>query len=75
MSLPSLTNSRIEAALDVLVARQEIQKMIIVIPEGTDCKNVRGSFFVNQADVERGDRFTDCFLDLVSHVDDRFRTK
>ncbi len=75
MSLSSMTNSRMKAALDVLVAKEDIQKMIIVIPDGTNFKNGRGSFFVNQVDAERGDRFMDAFFDLASHIDSRFRTK
>lgn len=75
MSLQSISNSRMKAALDVLVSGQEMQKMIIVIPDGTNYKNGRGNFFVNQVDQERGDRFMDCFFDLTSHIDSRFRTK
>jgi hypothetical protein len=49
--------------------------MIIVIPEGTNYKNKRGHFFVNQIDPERGDRFMDYFFDLVTFIDDRLQTK
>ncbi len=75
MSIKSMANSRMKAALDVLVSSQEMQKMIIVIPDGTNYKNGRGNFFVNQVDQERGARFMDSFFDLTTHVESRFRTK
>jgi len=75
MSIKSMANSRMKAALDVLVSSQEMQKMIIVIPDGTNYKNRRGNFFVNQVDQERGARFMDSFFDLTTHVESRFRTK
>jgi enterochelin esterase-like enzyme len=75
MSISSMTNSWIRSALDSLILSHEIQKMIIVIPDGMNYKNRRGHFFVNQVDPERGDNFMDYFFDLVNYIDTRFKTK
>jgi S-formylglutathione hydrolase FrmB len=75
MSLEGMTNAYMRAALDALIVAGEMQKMIIVVPEGMNDKNGRGHFFVNQIDLKRGDRFMDSFFDLVNFVDARFRTK
>lgn len=75
MSIAGLANSYVKSALDLMILSGEIQKMIIVIPEGTNYKNKRGHFFVNQIDPERGDRFMDYFFDLVTFIDDRLQTK
>jgi hypothetical protein len=75
MSLSGMTNSYMRSALDALILSHEMQKMIIVIPDGMNYKNRRGHFFVNQIDTERGDRFMDYFFDLVNHVDQHFQTK
>ena len=75
MSITGMTNSWIRSALDSLILRHEIQKMIIVIPDGMNYKIRRGHFFVNQIDQERGDRFMDYFFDLVNYIDRRFKTK
>lgn len=75
MSIKGLANAYIKSALDLMILSKEIQKMIIVIPEGMNYKNKRGHFFVNQIDLERGDRFMDYFFDLVTYIDDHLRTK
>jgi hypothetical protein len=75
MSLEGMANSWMQAALDTLIVTEEMQKMIIVIPEGMNYKNGRGHFFVNQIDLKRGDRFMDSFFDLVNFIDKGFRTK
>jgi hypothetical protein len=75
MSIAGLANSYVKSALDLMILSGEIQKMIIVIPEGTNYKNKRGHFFVNQIDPERGDRFMDYFFDLVTLIDDHLQTK
>jgi Putative esterase len=75
MSVGGLANSNVGAALDALILTGEMQKMIIVIPDGMNYKNRRGHFFVNQIDKERGDDFMDAFFDLVNFIDRRFRTK
>jgi hypothetical protein len=75
MSLEGMANSWMRATLDALIGAEEMQKMIIVIPEGMNYKNGRGHFFVNQIDFERGDRFMDSFFDLVNFIDKGFRTK
>jgi hypothetical protein len=75
MSLEGMTNAYMRAALDTLVVTEEMQKMIIVIPEGMNDKNGRGHFFVNQIDLTRGDRFMDCFFDLVNFIDGRYKMK
>lgn len=74
-SVSNLAGNGVKAALDALVLSDEIQKMIIVIPDGMNFKNGRGHFFVNQIDGQRGDRFMDYFFDLVTHIDGNFRTK
>jgi hypothetical protein len=75
MSIAGLTNSYVKSALDLMILSGEIQKMIIVIPDGMNYKNQRGHFFVNQSDLERGDRFMDYFFDLVTYIDDHLQTK
>ncbi len=75
MSITGMTNSWIKRALDSLILTGEMQKMIIVIPDGMNYKNHRGHFFVNQIDKERGDNFMDYFFDLVTFIDSRFKTK
>ena len=75
MSLEGMANSWMRAALDTLIVTEEMQKMIIVVPEGMNYKNGRGHFFVNQIDLKRGDRFMDSFFDLVNFIDKGFRTK
>jgi len=75
MGIPSLANSWVRSALDALILSREMQKMIIVIPDGLNYKNKRGHFFVNQIDKERGDNFMDYFFDLVALIDKNFRTK
>ena len=75
MSIKGMTNSWMRAALDGLILTGELQKMIIVIPDGMNYKNGRGHFFVNQIDKQRGDNFEDYFFDLVTFVDRRFKTK
>jgi len=75
MSIAGLANSYVKSALDLMILSGEIQKMIIVIPEGMNYKNQRGHFFVNQIDPERGDRFMDSFFDLVTYIDDHLQTK
>jgi S-formylglutathione hydrolase FrmB len=75
MSIGGMTNSWMRTALDGLIFTGEMQKMIIVIPDGMNYKNRRGHFFVNQIDRKRGDNFMDCFFDLVNFIDRRFKTK
>jgi enterochelin esterase-like enzyme len=75
MSIAGLANSYVKSALDLMILSGEIQKMIIVIPDGMNYKNHRGHFFVNQIDLERGDRFMDYFFDLVTYIDDHLQTK
>jgi len=75
MSLKGLANSSVKAALDALILTEEMQKMIIVFPDGMNDENGRGHFFVNQLDSERGDNYMDYLFDLVTWVDDHFQTK
>ena len=75
MSVSGLANTYVRAALDTLILTQEIQKMIIVIPDGMNSKNRRGHFFVNQIDKERGDNYMDYIFDLIQYIDDHFQTK
>ncbi len=75
MSVSGLANSYMRAALDSLILAGEMQKMIIVIPDGLNYKNRRGHFLVNQIDRERGDHFMDAFFDLVNFIDRRFKTR
>ncbi len=75
MSITSLVNPWIQAALDGLILTQQMQKMIIVVPDGMNYKNGRGSFFVNQIDTERGGNYMDYLLDLKEYIDDHFQTK
>jgi len=70
-----MTNSRIKTVLDGLILTGEMQKMIIVIPDGMNYKNGRGHFFVNQIDKERGDNYMDYVFDLIEYIDDHFKTK
>jgi len=75
MSISGLANKWVRAALDALILTRDIQKMIIVIPDGLNYKNGRGHFYVNQIDTERGDRYMDYVLDLIGYVDVHFQTK
>jgi hypothetical protein len=75
MSVEGMTNSWTRKALDGLILAGEMQKMIIVIPDGLNYNNQRGHFFVNQIDQERGDRFKDYFFDLVNLIDNLYKTK
>jgi len=75
MSVEGMASSYIRKALDSLILTGEMQKMIIVIPDGLNYKNQRGHFFVNQIGRERGDRFKDYFFDLVNLIDSRYKTK
>jgi enterochelin esterase-like enzyme len=75
MSVDGMTNSWIKTVLDGLILTGEMQKMIIVIPDGLNYKNQRGHFFVNQIDQERGDKFKDYFFDLVTFIDTYYKTK
>ena len=75
MSVSGMISPWIRSALDSLILREEIQKMIVVIPDGINYKNGRGHFFVNQVDTEKGDRFMDYFFDLVNYIDRSFKTK
>ena len=75
MSVSGMANSWMRSALDALIWSDEMQKMIIVIPDGMNYKNGRGHFFVNQIDPERGDHFMDYFFDLMNHIDGHFQTK
>jgi enterochelin esterase-like enzyme len=75
MGISSIANSQMRSVFDALILTQEMQKMIIVIPDGMNYKNKRGHFFVNQIDKERGDNFMDYFFDIVKFIDDHFQTK
>ena len=75
MSIQGMTNSWMRAALDGLIFTGELQKMIIVIPDGMNYKNGRGHFFVNQIDKQRGDNFKGYFFDLVTFIDTYYKTK
>jgi hypothetical protein len=75
MSVDGMTNSWIKTVLDGLILTGEMQKMIIVIPDGLNYKNHSGHFFVNQIDPQRGDKFKDYFFDLVTFIDARYKTK
>jgi len=75
MSVDGMTNSWVKTVLDGLILTGEMQKMIIVIPDGLNYKNQRGHFFVNQIDRERGDKFKDYFFDLVTYIDRYYKTK
>ena len=75
MSLSGLANKYIRAALDGFILTEEIQKMIIVIPDGMNAKTGRGHFFVNQIDKERGDNYMNYVFDLIHYIDDRFQTR
>ena len=75
MSISGMANSRMRSALDTLILSGEIQKMIIVIPDGMNYKSKRGHFFVNQIDRERGDNFMDYFFDLIHYIDDHYKSK
>jgi len=75
MDISGLANKYARAALDAFILTQEIQKMIIVIPDGMNSKNGRGHFFVNQIDKERGDNYMDYVFDLIQYIDDHLQTK
>ena len=75
MSVEGMANSWVKTALDAFILTGEMQKMIIVIPDGLNYKNQSGHFFVNQIDQERGDKFKDYFFDLVTFIDTFFKTK
>ena len=75
MSISGLINSWVQAAFDALILTKEMQKMIVVVPDGMNFKNGRGSFFVNQIDQERGANYMDYLLDLTQYIDLHFRTK
>jgi hypothetical protein len=75
MSVDGMTNSWMKTVLDGLILTGEMQKMIIVIPDGMNYKNGRGHFFVNQIDKERGDNYMDYVFDLIEYIDDHFKTK
>jgi len=75
MSIKGMTNSWMRAALDGLILTGEMQKMIIVIPDGMNYKNGRGHFFVNQIDLERGGKYMDYFFDLMNFIDSRLKTR
>jgi hypothetical protein len=75
MSIKGMTNSWMRAALDGLIFTGELQKMIIVIPDGMSYKNQSGHFFVNQIDKKRGDNFKAYFFDLVTFIDRHYKTK
>ena len=75
MSVEGMTNSWVKAALDAYILTGEMQKMIIVIPDGLNYKNQSGHFFVNQIDQQRGDKFKDYFFDLVTFIDTTYKTK
>ncbi len=75
MSVDGMANVWIKRALDGLMLTGEMQKMIVVIPDGLNYKNGRGHFFVNQIDEERGDNFKDYFFDLITFIDAHFKTK
>jgi FG-GAP-like repeat/Putative esterase len=78
MSVDGMANSWMKAVLDGLILTGEMQKTIIVIPDGLNYKNQngqKGHFFVNQIDQERGDNFKDYFFDLVTFIDTYYKTK
>jgi hypothetical protein len=75
MSISSFANTYFRAALDTFILTQEIQKMIIIIPDGMNYKNRSGHFFVNQIDKERGDNYMDYVSDLIQYIDGRYQTK
>jgi S-formylglutathione hydrolase FrmB len=75
MSVEGMANSWVKTALDAFILTGEMQKMIIVIPDGLNYKNQSGHFFVNQIDQERGDKFKDYFFDLVTFIDTFYKTK
>ncbi len=75
MSVEGMANSWVKAALDTFILTGEMQKMIIVIPDGLNYKSGSGHFFVNQIDQERGDKFKDYFFDLVTYIDLLYKTK
>ena len=75
MSVEGMANVWVKTALDTLISTGEMQKMIIVIPDGLNYKNQSGHFFVNQIDQERGDKFKDYFFDLVTYIDTFYKTK
>ncbi len=75
MSVSGLINSWVQAALDALILTKQMQKMIIVVPDGMNFENGRGSFFVNQIDQDRGGNYMDYLLDLVQYIDLHFQTK
>lgn len=75
MSVLGMANSWMKSALDTLIMGHEMQKMIIVVPDGMNYRNGRGHFFANQIDHERGDNFMDYFFDLVTYIDGHFKTK
>ena len=75
MSVDGMTNSWMKAVLDGFILTGEMQKMIIVIPDGLNYKTQSGHFFVNQIDQERGDKFKDYFFDLVTFIDTFYKTK
>ncbi len=75
MSVEGMANSGVKAALDAFILTGEMQKMIIVIPDGLNYKTQSGHFFVNQIDQERGDKFKDYFFDLVTFIDTFYKTK
>jgi hypothetical protein len=78
MSVDGMTNAWMKSVLDSLILTGEMQKMIIVIPDGLNYKNQngqKGHFFVNQIDQERGDKFKDYFFDLVKYIDTHYKTK
>ncbi len=75
MSVGGMTNSWVKTVLDALILTGQMQKMIIVIPDGINYKTGSGHFFVNQIDQERGNNFKDYFFDLVTLIDTRFKTK
>jgi len=54
MSISSLANSYVQAALDGLILSREIQKMIIVNSGRDEHQDKRGHFFVNQVDTRAG---------------------
>jgi S-formylglutathione hydrolase FrmB len=75
MSVDGIVNSYMQTIFDGLILTGEMQKMIIVIPDGLNYKDGRGHFFVNQIDQERGDNFKDYFFDLVTYIDTLYKTK
>jgi len=75
MSVNGMTNSSIKTVLDGLILTGQMQKMIIVIPDGLNYKTGSGHFFVDQIDRERGDKFKDYFFDLATFIDTHCKTK